>query len=296
MSQDPAAYLLSMKGNWIIGLLLGGGLAANYWWDKKKKQLAEPTTVLRKVYPSDKVGDMVGIAALFGILGAAFFNYLEDPGAYVGFWSSPLSYLFSGLSVFGGMICAGAALFIYATKNKIAKLPMFDTLAMGFILAVGIGRIGCQVSGDADWGIANLAPKPAYVPQFLWADTYAHNIANEGVMIENCKEDYCKVLPQPVFPTPLYELLQCTTIFLILWGLRKRFTNRPGLIFMLFAILTGIQRYTIEQFRAVSSRDLYAIFGGNFKQAELISIAMFVLGIIGFVYLFLYYKKQNITA
>uniref|UniRef100_UPI0034E94291 prolipoprotein diacylglyceryl transferase family protein n=1 Tax=Enterococcus faecium TaxID=1352 RepID=UPI0034E94291 len=89
--------------------------------------------------------------------------------------------LFSGLSVYGGMICAGLALLIYA-KVKTIRIPhLFDSLAICFILAVGIGRLGCELSGDGDWGIENTAAKPVFIPQMLWANTYDHNIANSGV-------------------------------------------------------------------------------------------------------------------
>lgn len=293
VSKDPIAYLTSTNGSFFAGILAAVAFTAYAWYENKKQQLPEPKEIVKDIFPSDKVGELVFLAAIFGITGAALFNFFEDPSAYVGFWSDPVSYLFSGLSVFGGMICAGLAIWIYASRNKMPKLQLFDTLAIGFILAVGIGRLGCQISGDADWGIVNTAPKPTFIPQFLWADNYAHNIANEGVEIPNCTEAYCKELIPPVYPTPIYEFLQCSIIFLILWSLRKRFTNTPGVIFLLFCVLTGIQRYTIEQIRAVSSRDLYRVLGLDFKQAELISIAMIIAGIGGLVYLYFYYRKKT---
>lgn len=248
-------------------------------------------------WTSDLVGDLVIICAIFGITGSSFFNYLESPESYRGMWDHPTPYslistLFSGLSVFGGMICAGLALLIYSLVKKIRIPHMFDALAYCFILAVGIGRIGCQLSGDSDWGIPHPDPKPAYMPQLLWSDTYAHNIANEGVPIPGCVEETCKELPVPVYPTPVYEFLECTAIFLMLHLLRKRLTDKPGSLFFVFCILTGIQRYSIEQIRAVSERDTYPLFGHYFRQAELISIAMVVIGILGFIALLIYYGQH----
>jgi phosphatidylglycerol:prolipoprotein diacylglycerol transferase len=248
-------------------------------------------------WTSDLVGDFVIICAIFGITGASFFNYLESPASYADVISHPsfssiIGALFSGLSVFGGMICAGLALLFYGLYKKI-KLPhMFDALAYCFILAVGIGRLGCQVSGDGDWGIAHTAPAPSYMPAFLWSNTYAHNIANEGIPIPGCIEQCCHVLAQPVYPTPLYEFLECVAIFFILGLLRKRLTDRPGMLFFVFAILIGIQRYTIEQIRSISDRDLYYVAGHWFRQAELISIALVVAGIAGVATLAWYYKKH----
>lgn len=243
-------------------------------------------------WTSELVGDFVIICAIFGILGSNLFNFLESPDSYNDFIKDPLSAIFSGLSVYGGMICAGLALLIYSWRKKIRIPSLFDCLAYCFILAVGIGRIGCQVSGDGDWGIVNTAPKPAFIPQFLWASTYAHNIANEGVAIPGCKELHCQVLPLPVFPTPLYEFMECVVIFLILHFIRRQLTNKPGMLFFIFAILIGIQRYTIEQIRSISDRQLYYIFGHGFKQAEIISSLLVVAGVIGAIWLNSFYKKH----
>ncbi len=242
-------------------------------------------------WTSELVGDFVIICAIFGILGSNLFNFLESPDSYSDFMKNPFAAIFSGLSVYGGMICAGLALLIYSWRKKIRIPHMFDSLAYCFILAVGIGRIGCQVAGDGDWGIVNTAAKPAFIPQFLWASTYAHNISNEGVSIPGCMEQHCQVLPLPVFPTPLYEFMECFVIFLVLHFIRRRLTDRPGMLFFVFAILIGIQRYSIEQIRSISDRQLYYVFGHGFKQAELISIGLIVAGAIGVLWLSTYYKK-----
>ncbi len=246
----------------------------------------------KEEWTSELVGDFVIICAIFGVLGSNLFNFLESPDSYNGFWRDPFGSIFSGLSVYGGMICAGLALLIYSWRKKIRIPDMFDILAYCFILAVGIGRIGCQVSGDGDWGIINTAPKPAFIPQFLWASTYAHNIANEGISIPGCKELHCQVLSMPVFPTPMYEFIECTIIFFILHFIRKRLTDKPGLLFFIFAILIGIQRYSIEQIRSISDRQLYFVFGHGFKQAELISMALILAGIIGVAGLSRYYAAH----
>ena len=242
-------------------------------------------------WTSELVGDMVIICAIFGILGANLFNYFENPSSYDGFWKDPVGSLFSGLSVYGGMICAGLVLLLFSWRKKIKIPHFFDSLAYCFILAVGIGRLGCQFAGDADWGVENTLAKPALIPQWLWADTYAHNIANEGVHIMGCIEQHCAELPVPVFPTPIYEFIECTLLFLLLHFIRKPLTHRPGVLFFVFAILIGIQRYSIEQLRAISDRNLYYIAGHGFKQAELISILLVIVGSIGVAGLFRYYNR-----
>jgi prolipoprotein diacylglyceryltransferase len=105
-------------------------------------------------------------------------------------------------------------------------------------------------------------------------------------------EQHCQVLPLPVFPTPIYEFLECLVIFVILHLIRKRLTDRPGMLFSVFAVLIGIQRYTIEQIRSISDRQLYYVFGQGFRQAELISIALIAGGLAGTLWLGIYYKKR----
>ena len=271
----------------ITALVLSIGKFGFDYFKSKKEGVREE---LIKVYPSDLVGDFVMICAVFGVLGAVLFNYLESPEAYEGFWSDPISYLFSGLSVYGGMICAGLALLVYSYVKKINVPNLFDCLAYCFILANGIGRIGCQVSGDGDWGIANLHNKPSFIPQFLWSYNYPHNIADVGIPIAGCIEEHCLVLPQAVYPTPIYEFLMCTAIFLILHLLRKKLYSMPGMLFFVFFALIGVQRYSIEQIRDLGVRNLYYIFDIGLKQSELISIILVIFGILGVAWTNYYYK------
>jgi prolipoprotein diacylglyceryltransferase len=286
-------YMLSMHGSWIAGIIGGAAMAYYYYRTKNKEKLPQPERKKVTTYPSDGIGDLVVIAAVLGVLGSNFFNYLENPEDYQNFWADPASSLFSGLSVYGGLICAGAGFAAYAYWKKFNIAHFFDSVCPGFILANGIGRIGCQVAGDGDWGLPNLAAKPSWMPQFLWSDHYAHNIidADPGNVIANCQEEHCNQLIQAAYPTPLYELMMCVAIFFILWSLRKRLTFKPGVLFAVFMILIGVQRFAIEQWRDLSGRDTYGFFGIQFRQSELISIGMMVIGLIGVLYLYNRYKK-----
>lgn len=291
-------YLLSLTlGSWIGGILGGAFIAYSFYASKNKQKLPQPEKRKITIYPSDGIGDIVVIAAVMGITGANFFNYLENPGDYVNFWADPLGSMFSGLSVFGGLIFAGFGFGVYAWRKKFSIAHFFDSVAPGFILANGIGRIGCHVAGDGDWGLPNPYNKPSWFPQFLWSDNYAHNIIDAEPMsvIPNCTEEHCTYLAHAAYPTPLYELLMCTTIFIILWSIRKKVTYKPGMIFTVFMILIGIQRFAIEQWRDLSGRDTYGFFGIQFRQSELISILMFTLGIAGTVYLWRKYKDVKVV-
>jgi prolipoprotein diacylglyceryltransferase len=95
---------------------------------------------------------MVILAALLGFLGAKIFHNLEN---WNEFWKSPVEALlsFSGLTFYGGLICATVAIIWYARKHRIAVRHLADSIAPALMLAYAIGRIGCQVAGDGDWGI-----------------------------------------------------------------------------------------------------------------------------------------------
>lgn len=149
------------------------------------------------------------------------------------------------------------------------------------MLAYGVGRIGCQLSGDGDWGIVNLNPKPiAWMPDWMWAYTYPNNVAQEGVQMANCVGKFCFELPQAVYPTPLYEVFMALTLFVILWSIRKA-VKTPGVIFGIYLIMAGLQRIAIESIRVNSK---YQIGGFSFTQAELISTILIIGGIVTLIY------------
>ena len=188
---DAQTVLLSLKGN-IIGGLFFAGLFA--YWDHKEKsahQLPKPKTVEVTQHPYELMGTLIVWAAVWGFLGAKIFDNLEHWDSFI---KSPIESLlsFSGLTFYGGLICGGAAVLIIARKNGIKPLHMLDIGGPGMMLAYSVGRIGCHMSGDGDWGIANLNPKPFnWLPDWLWAYTYPNNVANEGEPIAGCVGRFC---------------------------------------------------------------------------------------------------------
>ena len=152
------------------------------------------------------------------------------------------------------------------------------------MLAYGIGRIGCQMSGDGDWGIVNLAPKPdwmGFLPDWMWSYTFPHNVINAGIPIDGCVGNVCYQLANPVWPTAFYEVVMSLILFGILWFLRKKI-NIPGMLFFIYFIFNGIERFFIEKVRVNTE---YNILGG-ITQAEIISFLLIITGFLGCLYLY----------
>jgi phosphatidylglycerol:prolipoprotein diacylglycerol transferase len=120
---------------------------------------------------------------------------------------------------------------------------MLDAAAPSLMLGYGIGRLGCQLAGDGDWGIASdMTLKPGWLPDWLWAQTYDGNIV--GVAI-----------PAPgVYPTPIYEAAAAFALFGVLWALRST-AQRPGHLFAVYLVLAGFERLLVEKIRINPQHD-----------------------------------------
>lgn len=277
---DPQDFILSTRGNWIGGILFAAGFVYWAYADGKKQELAEPVTKRVLVHPYELMGSILVWAAIWGFAGAKLFNGLEN---WSDFMRDPVGMLigFSGLTFYGGLICGGIAVLYIANKNGVKPLTMLDIGGPGMMLAYALGRIGCQMSGDGDWGIPNLAAKPnwlSWAPNWMWSFKFPHNV--NGVdfdnHIPNCVGKYCNELLLPVYPTSFYECVICLVLFAFLWAIRNRL-KQPGLMFGIYLILNGAERFFIELIR-VNTR--YHIGSLSFTQAEMISLLL-VLGGIG---------------
>jgi phosphatidylglycerol:prolipoprotein diacylglycerol transferase len=219
--------------------------------------------------PHELVSGLGAVMAFFGVIGARIFHLLEYPSM---FKADPWGMIFtrSGFTIYGGLIFGVIAGTIFARRRGIAIAALGDAVAPALMLGYAIGRVGCQVSGDGDWGIpANLSLKPVWLPLWLWAQTYDHNIA--GVLIA----------PPGVYPTPIYETAMALIVFAILWGVRKH-PFRAGWLFALFLVMCGVERFLIELIRVNA---VITVSRVSATQAEFVSVVLVLAGLTGLILL-----------
>jgi phosphatidylglycerol---prolipoprotein diacylglyceryl transferase len=194
-----------------FGAMLALGLVAAWWF--ARKDLSD-----RRFDPDDAFW-LVGAAAVGGIVGARLY-YVADN------WGDPGLGLFSGSGLtwygglFGGVVAVAAAAKAREVPLGVAANIGGPALAIGY----GIGRIGCQLAGDGDYGSASDLP---------WAMSYP-----EGTVPTD----------ELVHPTPIYETLSMIVLFYVLWRLRGRF-DRPWALFGIWAVAAGLERFLIEFIR-----------------------------------------------
>jgi phosphatidylglycerol---prolipoprotein diacylglyceryl transferase len=195
--------------------------------------------------PVDWAYEMGFAALLGGLIGArldfVIENYDDVKGDLLGNILSG-----SGLVWYGGAIGGAIGVFIWAWWRGYLNLALLDLAAPALALGYAIGRVGCQVSGDGDYGKAWDGP---------WAMAYP---------------DGTEPIDTPVHPTPIYETLAMGLVALLLWRLRDRLTN--GLLFALYLLLAGAERFLVEFLRR---NDDVAL---GLTQAQLISVVMMIAG------------------
>ena len=285
---NPQDFILSTRGNFIGGILIAGISIYLKWSDNQKTKLATPKEIEKTIHPFQLVGNMTMIAAVSGIIGAKIFHNLENWSTFI---ADPIGQLisFSGLTFYGGLIAGAISVIWYAKKYKINTLQLIDAAAPGLMLAYGVGRIGCQLSGDGDWGIDNLAPKPewmSFLPDWMWSFTFPHNVINAGIPIDGCVGSFCYELANPVWPTAFYEVVMGLVIFSFLWAIRKKI-RVPGILFCIYLALNGVERFFIEKIRINTEYDIL----GGITQAEIISSCLVLIGLVGSIFLVRNFKK-----
>ena len=295
----PQAHLFSSEGNVTWGILSAVILTGWRYWEVHRERLPEPKEITQSVPPEALVGGITAAAAIGGIAGAKFFHLLEYPDEFVAFLKAPsLNAFLGGLTIYGGLIVGGVAVYLFARRNGMNFLRLADATSPGLLLGYGIGRLGCQISGDGDWGIPNPSPKPGWLswaPDWVWAYAYPNNVnavygprsaGYTGKLIDPTTqpwpafEGYGTYLDPAVFPTPIYETTAAVLGFALLWAFRTRWKT-PGKVFAAYLMFNGFERFWVEKIRVNATFDF---LGMSMTQAELISVCTFLAGVVLWVW------------
>lgn len=251
------------------GLMLGISFIVASWMLSKEFE--------RKGVDSSLATEVTLLAIVFGVLGSKLFHLFSNPGE---FKTDPVGALFSpgGLVFHGGLLLAMLAIYIRLRQKKIPFLFVADSVAPALALAYGIGRIGCHLAGDGDYGLPTSLP---------WGTNYEHGIVKPSLMFlgsEVAKAYPGGLVPDntPLHPTPIYEFLAMVVLTGILWKLRTK--DWPiGKLFSIYLIGAGLERFLVEFIR-LNPR----LFIG-LSEAQLVALGLFFAGVWG-VY---YYTFQN---
>jgi len=235
------------------GVMLGVAFLICYW-------------LLKREFQENKVDKNVADGLIFGailggILGAKIYFLLEHPDDL---WRDPVGMIFTGngLTWYGGLIGGIIAVLWAIRKQKGSRLLIINLTSPLLLLGYAIGRIGCLLAGDGDYG------PPSNLP---WAMAFPTGLVPTL---------------QRVHPTPIYETLFSALLFVILWKMRKRYST-PGIMFAVTLIAYGIERFVMEFWRLTPK-----ILFGWMSMAQIISVFFILMGL-GFL---LYIRNYRSTA
>lgn len=275
---NPQQYILSAKGS-LVALIIIPIITSCYHlytiYRSRKYDISVEKNVL--VHPWQHTWSILFIAIVAALAGSKLFDIFDN---FSQFMNHPVRSLlsFSGFAFYGGFVAAVVVLLFYVKMIGLNWKHVIDCSAPAILLGYAIGRLGCHLSGDGCWGIANTMAQPhllAWLPDWMWAYNFPHNVANQGISIAGCIGPHCRQLAQPVFPTSLYESMISLASFGVIWSMRIRF-KAPVVLFGMFMILNGMERFLIEKIRV---NNKYSLPGMHVSQAEVIATLLIILGV-----------------
>jgi phosphatidylglycerol:prolipoprotein diacylglycerol transferase len=221
-----------------LGFLLCGAVTA-----RRLRELGKP---------ADWSYEIVFAALVGGVVGARGYYLIEN---FSQVKHDLLGSIFSGSGLvwYGGAIGGAIGVIAWMRWRKALELRMLDMCATALALGYAIGRIGCQVSGDGDYGVRSSLP---------WAMGYPHGTVPTPAGVK-------------VQPTPIYETVAMCLVAYALWRLRDRV--RPGVIFALYLVLSGLERFLVEFVRRNSE-----VLGG-LTAPQLESVGLCAVGVLWLV-------------
>jgi phosphatidylglycerol:prolipoprotein diacylglycerol transferase len=277
----PVIFELGPIKLYSFGLMMAVAfMAANYYFVQELKR--------RKL--DESLAWSITIRALIGgVAGSKLFSILEN---WSDFARDPLGTIFSpaGLTFYGGFIVALVVIFFYLKKQKFPFFKFADMIIPTVLLAYGIGRIGCHLAGDGDYGLPSRLPWAMAYPQGTAkvTSTLPEYFERDSVARAEWHYDSLRVIQTgvdqlghritrldesvTVHPTPVYEALFCIFAFAWLWRRRAKYELQPGKMFYVTLMIMGVERLLIEFIRL---NPLYA----GLSQAQWISVLFIIVSI-----------------
>jgi phosphatidylglycerol---prolipoprotein diacylglyceryl transferase len=236
----PEIHLLGISIKTFGVMFALGFLSCGLLLARRLRELERPVDWAYEITFSALVGGIVGARGYYLIQ-----NYSQVKHDLIGSIFSG-----TGLVWYGGAIGGAIGVIAWMHWRKMMNLVMLDMCATALALGYGIGRIGCQVSGDGDYGIRSKLP---------WAMGYPHGTVPTppGVRVQ---------------PTPIYETVTMCLVAYLLWHLRDRV--RPGVVLALYCVLSGVERFLVEFVRRNNE-----VFAG-LTSPQLESLGLLVIGLL----------------
>ena len=246
------------------GLMMGLGIIA--------AGVACTSEFKRRGYRGEWASTLVVWSAISGGVGSRIYDIIDNWPHYA---ANPLDMIFStaGFVWYGGLMGVAIASYFVARYYRIPWLVLTDMAVPGLAIGHAIGRIGCLLSGDGDWGTVSNLP---------WAMAYPNAIVgwNGQTVLKLDSHNHLVSAFYPgvrVHPAPVYETILYTGVFLVLWSLRKK-PHVDGQIVYLYLILAGACRFLVE-FVRVNPRVLWGL-----SEAQLIALVMVVIGVTAYAW------------
>jgi phosphatidylglycerol:prolipoprotein diacylglycerol transferase len=289
----PVLFKLGPVTLYSFGLMMAlAFLVANYLF----------TQELKRRNMDERIASAITMIALVaGVGGSKLFSLLEN---WSDFTADPVHQLLSpsGLTFYGGFLLSTLIIYLYLRRKKIRFLLFADMIAPTVFLAYGIGRIGCQLAGDGDYGIPSRLP---------WAMAYPQGTAKPAATLfeyfvkfpsERLAWHYDSLVSIPrgvdqlggrisrfdevttLHPAPAYETIFCFIAFYLIWKQREKFQDQLGKIFSITLVAMGVERLLVEFIRL---NPLYL----GLSMAQWISVAMIIVG--GYALLVVFPKQER---
>ena len=240
---DPVIFALGHFAFRWYGLIVAGAIGLAAWVASREAR--------RKGLSSSDFQDGLSLVVLAGLAGARLFHVIDHwPHEYA---ANPIRALYfweGGLAIWGGVVGGLLALALFARRRHLSLGFLADIAAPGLVLAQGLGRLACVITGDA-------MGRPTDGPLGLAYTNPATMVPQLGVYYT---------------PMPVYELIVNLGIFILLWRLRKR-RLPDGVLFLVYLSLYSVERFLLAY---VSSYQVVAL---GLTQSQIVALAAVAMAI-----------------